>query len=126
MSDPIQPQPYNGEMHMRVGRLEASVASLHSEVGKLDQGQSEIKAAIALLSDKMGNSSRTNWGVLIGGGSLAIALVSAIGSAFILPLKVADGVHDRDIAELRARQQQNIDNVTRLMEREQIRKEMGR
>jgi hypothetical protein len=78
------------------------------------------------MSDKMGSSGRTNWGVLIAAAGLTFAVGGAVLTAAVLPLRVMDEVHDREILELRAQMQADHDYVVRLQEREQIRREMGK
>lgn len=124
---------HSGEMHTRVGRLEASVEALHSEVGNLKAGQEEIKAsqdrttsALYGLSEKLGKSKEANYPFMLQIVVGCVAIMSAIGGVFIAPLRVADAYHEAQLNEIRVQVKSDHDYLIRLQEREAIRREMGK
>lgn len=123
VSEPVS--QYNGEMHTRVGRLEASVEALHSEVGNIKSGQDEIKNLLLDQGKQQVAGSKTNWSVVIGACGLCIALISALGGVFIAPLRVADSYHERDAANMESIIRADHDRITRLEEREKLYRETG-
>lgn len=116
---------YSGEMHTRVGRLEASVEALHSEVGNIKSGQDEIKNLLLDQGKQQIVSGRTNWSVVIGAGGLCVAVITAIGSGFIMPLRVTDAHLEVKLESIESIIRADHDRITRLEEREKLYRETG-
>lgn len=124
MSEP--PTAHNGDVYVRIGKLETSVGRLETNVQIIHDQISKVGANVEKLATNQMASGRTNWGVLIAAGGLVFAIGGAVLTAAVLPLRVIDVVHDKEIAELRAQMRADHDYVVRLQERELIRREMGK
>lgn len=122
-----------GDVLGRVSKLETSVAkletgmvALQNDMHRIETGQGQILNAVSALNDRQSNSGKTNWMLVIGIVGVSVTFVTALGGLFISPLRAADSFHERDIAELRARVQQDHDTLIRMQERESLRREMGK
>lgn len=122
-----------GDVLGRVSKLETSVAkletgmvALQNDMHRIETGQGQILTALSNLDHRQANSGKTNWMLVIGIVGVSVTFVTALSGLFISPLRAADAFHERDIAELRARVQQDHDTLIRMQERESLRREMGK
>ena len=100
-----------GKLETSVTELETGMVALQNDMHRIESGQGQIINELSKLSEKQGNSGRTNWSVVIGAGGLAIAIITAIGSGFILPLKLADTYHERQLELLESTARQNRERL---------------
>jgi hypothetical protein len=94
------------------------VQGLHGEVAGVKEDVGRVAAGINALTEKLGNSGRTNWSVVIGATALASTIIGAIVASTVTPLRYADTVHERDMQAIQARQNQDHDTLIRLHERD--------
>jgi hypothetical protein len=84
----------NEHLAPKVAALEVSVRSLHSELdsvrASVDRIGGQVTAGFAEIRRDSATTGRTNWGWVIGAVSIVVALVGAIGTAWVRPLQAFD------------------------------------
>jgi hypothetical protein len=71
------------------------------------------------------NAGKTNWGWIIGGISILVAIVGAIGTAWVRPLQAFDEQMERRIDRIQITTEASEERGVRTDERLKVYKEMG-
>jgi hypothetical protein len=118
--------PHSGDVYARIGKLETSVSRLETSLQAVNDSVGHVGRVVDKLADRIGQSGRPNYGLIIAAASLIFAIGGAILTAVVLPLKVTDSVYEKEIDEIRAQVKSDHDYLIRLQEREAICREMGK
>lgn len=121
--------PMNSELSPRVSALEVGVRTLSNEMESVkvsvDRVSSNVIAGFAEIRRDFSNSGRTNWGWVIAGIAVIVALVGAVGTAWVRPLQQVDENFSTRIRELEARERETRETATRTDERLKVYRELG-
>lgn len=97
--------------------LEPRVASLETAMRNLSQGVSDLGVAIGALRSELTSRGRVNWSAAAGLVSVGIVLISAIGTAFLAPMRVEMEFAKILFNEERAKRQAATNDIVQLHER---------
>lgn len=133
-TSPIVPGPSessseDSRLSPRVAALEVGVRSLSNELesvkGSVDRLSSNVMGGFAEIRRDLGSSGRTNWGWVIAGTSAMIAIVGAIGTAWVRPLELSDQLFSRRLDALESNDRETRESVVRTDERLRVYRETG-
>ena len=112
----------------RVTGLEVGVRSLSNEVesvkSSVDRLSSNVVAGFAEIRRDTANSGRTNWGWVIAGIAVTVALVGAVGTAWVRPLQAFDEMTERRIDRIADLVEAEVERSIRTNERLEVYKEL--
>lgn len=132
-TSPIVPSPSespdDARLSPRVAALEVGVRSLSNELesvkGSVDRLSSNVMAGFAEVRRDLGSTGRTNWGWVIGGTSVLIAVVGAIGTSWVRPLQQTDEFVTRRLDAIEAGERESRETILRADERIRVYREIG-
>lgn len=121
--------PMDAPLSPRVAALEVSVRALSNDVesvrGSVEQLSANVISGFAEIRRDFAAAGRTNWGWIIAAVAVIIALVGAVGSAWIRPLQQVDEVQAMRINELYSDLRETRDLIIRYGERMDMYHEYG-
>ena len=122
-------QPVNAELAPRVSALEVGVRTLSNELESVktsvDRLSSNVVAGFAEIRRDSAASGRTNWGWVIAGIAVVVALVGAVGTAWVRPLQAYDEQFERRLASTEKELAETRELATRTDERLKVYRETG-
>ena len=122
-------RPVNAELSPRVSALEVGVRTLSNELESVktsvDRLSSNVVAGFAEIRRDSAASGRTNWGWVIAAIAVVVALVGAVGTAWVRPLQQVDENYQQRISGLEALERETREATTRTDERLKVYREVG-
>jgi len=119
----------NSPLSPRVAALEVGMRSISNEVESVktsvDRLSSNVMGGFADIRRDSVNAGKTNWGWIIGAISILIAIVGAIGTAWVRPLQAFDEQMERQIDRLADVVEAENERGIRTDERLRVYDEMG-
>lgn len=120
--------PMNAELSPRVSALEVGVRSLSNEMESVktsvDRLSSNVVAGFAEIRRDSAASGRTNWGWVIAAIAVVVALVGAVGTAWVRPLQQVDEQIEVRLSAVEKRSDQTTELSIRTDERLRIYREL--
>lgn len=111
----------SGNVLPRVTSLETSVKLLHGEIGdvraSVQQVQQSVNAGFGEIRRDLLAKSQTNWGWVIAAVSVAVAMVGAVGTAWVRPLQAYDEQVEKRIDRIQLKVETDHDMMIQLGER---------
>jgi len=121
--------PMNSELSPRVSALEVGVRTLSNELESVktsvDRLSSNVVTGFAEIRRDSAASGRTNWGWVIAAIAVVVALVGAVGTAWVRPLQNNDEAFEHRVANLERELAENRELATRTDERLKVYRETG-
>lgn len=119
----------NSPLSPRVAALEVGMRSISNEVESVktsvDRLSSHVVSGFAEIRRDSANAGKTNWGWIIGGISILVAIVGAIGTAWVRPLQAFDEQMERRIDRIADVVEVENERSIRTDERLRVYRELG-
>ena len=113
----------------RVAALEVGMRSISNEVESVktsvDRLSSNVVAGFAEIRRDSASSGRTNWGWVIAGVAVVVALVGAVGTAWVRPLQAFDDQFEKRLTTIEKKDDETREMTIRTDERLRIYRELG-
>jgi hypothetical protein len=113
-----------------VAALEVGLRSISTEVDSLrvsvDRVQSTVSAGLTEIRRDLSSSGRTNWGWIFAAVAVLVAIVGAVGSAWVRPLQAFDEAISARLDRVQQMTEDDVDRSIRNEERLRVYAAFGR
>lgn len=119
----------DSELSPRVAALEVGQKAIAAEVDSLrisvDRVQSTVAAGLNEIRRDLSSSGRTNWGWIFAAVGILVAIVGAVGSAWIRPLQTFNETMSDRLDRVQMMTEANAERAIRTEERLRVYSEFG-
>lgn len=123
------PAMRDSELSPRVAALEVGLRAISTEVDSLrvsvDRVQSTVAAGLNEIRRDLSSNGRTNWGWIFAAVAVLVAIVGAVGSAWVRPLQAADEAIEARLDRVQRMAEEDLERGIRTEERLRVLSEFG-
>lgn len=105
--------------------LKAFGTELDQVQGSVDKLAGFVQSGFNELRKELANNGRTNWGWILAAVSVLVAIVGAVGTAWVRPLQANDANFESRLNRIESRLDEDTDRSIRTSERLRVYEELG-
>lgn len=128
----MQPNPIElpeGPLPSRVAALEVGVRTLSKEVESVqtsvDRLGMQVVSGFSEMRRDSANSGRTNWGWIFAAVGILVAIIGAVGTAWVRPIEQQTASLEARLTKVEKYEHDSVDRLARIEERARIYQELG-